>query len=97
MHARGVFQGVSTFFNMLCCARVRLWPHRRVTASKCPLRGVTCLRRRDTSPPKSAYREARGLFTLLHVKRFLYRGFARQPCWMVGTIDSFSHGNKCSF
>ena len=26
-----------------------------------------------------------------------YRGFARQPCWMAGTIDSFSHGNKCSF
>ena len=26
-----------------------------------------------------------------------YRGFAPQPCWMAGTIDSFSHGNKCSF
>ena len=28
---------------------------------------------------------------------YCYRGFARQPCWMAGTIDSFSHGNKCSF
>ena len=26
-----------------------------------------------------------------------HRGFARQPRWMAGTIDSFSHGNKCSF
>ena len=26
-----------------------------------------------------------------------YRGFARQPCRMAGTIDYFSHGNKCSF
>ena len=26
-----------------------------------------------------------------------YRGFARQPSWMAGTIDYFSHGNKCSF
>ena len=24
------------------------------------------------------------------------RGFARQPCWMAGTIDFFSHGKKCS-
>ena len=27
----------------------------------------------------------------------VYRGFARQPCCMAGTIDSFSYGNKCSF
>ena len=26
-----------------------------------------------------------------------YKGFARQPCCATGTIDSFSHGNKCSF
>ena len=28
---------------------------------------------------------------------FHNRGFARQPCCMAGTIDSFSYGNKCSF
>ena len=25
------------------------------------------------------------------------RGFAQRPFCMAGTIDSFSHGNKCSF
>ena len=31
------------------------------------------------------------------VERFcFYRGFARQPCCMTGTIDYFSYGRKCS-
>ena len=40
------------------------------------------------------------LACLLDTDQFIYssnRGFARQPCWMAGPIDSFSHGNKCSF
>ena len=29
--------------------------------------------------------------------QFFNRGFARQPCCMAGTKDSFSHGKRSSF